>query len=80
VLGRPVRLLASDEGPALGAAVTALAACESWMRRQRKVKEPFGVSDAVACLVKYREPVDPNPAWGEAYRKGLAEFERRLSS
>ncbi|HZT80609.1 MAG TPA: FGGY-family carbohydrate kinase [Gemmataceae bacterium] len=80
VLGRPLQRLESAEGPALGAAVTALAACESWMRRQRKVKEPFGVSDAVACLVKYREPVDPNPAWGEAYRKGLAEFERRLSS
>jgi hypothetical protein len=32
----------------------------------------------VARLVKFRVPVEPNPAWREIYRQGLAAFERRL--
>jgi hypothetical protein len=36
------------------------------------------VADAVARMVKFREPVAPNPAWREAYQRGFAEFEGRL--
>jgi sugar (pentulose or hexulose) kinase len=39
VLGRRLELLKSDEGPALGAAVTALAAYESYQRKQRRVRQ-----------------------------------------
>jgi hypothetical protein len=39
---------------------------------------PYTVADAVAQMVKFRAPVAPNPAWREAYRAGLAEFEKRL--
>jgi sugar (pentulose or hexulose) kinase len=78
VLGRPLERLQSDEGPALGAAATALAALETHCRRQRKMDRPFTVADAVAVLVKYRAPVMPNPAWREAYEKGLRTFVSRL--
>lgn len=74
VLGRPVRLLASDEGPALGAAVTALAALESHRRRESGDTEPYTVADAVAQMVRFRDTVEPNPAWQEAYAKGLRKF------
>jgi sugar (pentulose or hexulose) kinase len=79
VLDRPLERLQSFEGPALGAAVTALAALESHRRRQRGILGPYTVADAVACLVKFRTPVAPNPAWREAYRAGLHGFEQRLA-
>jgi sugar (pentulose or hexulose) kinase len=79
VLGRPLERLQSFEGPALGAAVTALAALENHLRRREGIKEPFPVADAVARLVKFRTPVVPNPAWVEAYREGLQQFEQRLT-
>jgi sugar (pentulose or hexulose) kinase len=79
VLDRPLERLQSDEGPALGAAVTALAALETHLRRQQDIKEPFTVADAVAVLVKFRSPVVPVPAWREAYREGLRAFEQRLA-
>src|SRR5262249_51521245 len=78
VLDMPLERLQSDEGPALGAAVTALAALESYRRRQQNEASPFTVADAVAQLVKFRDPVVPNPAWRECYQKGLQEFERIL--
>ena len=78
VLGRRLERLESDEGPALGAAVTALAAYESYRRKQNGVAEPYLVSDAVDVLVKYRKAVEPVPEWAEAYAKGLAKFEERL--
>jgi sugar (pentulose or hexulose) kinase len=78
VLDRPLERLQSDEGPALGAAATALAALETHLRRQRKIEAPFTVADAVAVLVKFRQPALPNPAWREAYRKGLQTFAERL--
>jgi len=74
VLGRPVRLLASDEGPALGAAVTALAALENQRRRQHGDEQPYTVADAVAQMVRFRETVEPNPGWQAAYAKGLRRF------
>lgn len=78
VLDRRLERLQSSEGPALGAAVTALAACESHLRRARRIDRPYTVADAVARLVKFRAPVEPNPAWREAYRQGLRAFEQRL--
>lgn len=81
VLGRRLERLESDEGPALGAAVTALAAMESYLRTKRGTsKTPFTVADAVATMVRFRKPVDPNPAWSEAYRQGLRTFEQRLAA
>jgi len=79
VLGRRLERLVSDEGPALGAAVTALAALETHLRAERKIREPFTVADAVATLVRFRRPVDPVGQWTETYRQGLARFERRLA-
>lgn len=78
VLDRPLERLQSDEGPALGAAVTALAALESHRRRQRKMETPFAVADAVAALVKFKSPIVPNPAWRETYRTGLRIFAERV--
>ncbi len=76
VLGRPLELLVSDEGPALGAAVTALAGLENHRRRQQGDSAPYRVADAVAQMVRFREPVPPNPAWRPAYEKGLRQFEK----
>jgi sugar (pentulose or hexulose) kinase len=78
VLDRPLERLVSFEGPALGAAVTALAALETHLRKQRGISEPYTVADAVARMVQFREPVRPNPAWRDRYRRGLAQFEQRL--
>jgi sugar (pentulose or hexulose) kinase len=78
VLDRPLERLQSDEGPALGAAVTALAALESHLRRQGGIDKPFTVADAVPVLVKFKSPVAPNPAWREAYQEGLRTFEQHL--
>jgi sugar (pentulose or hexulose) kinase len=78
VLDMPLARLQSDEGPALGAAVTALAALESQRRRQQGIAEPYSVADAVAQLVKFKDPVAPNPAWREIYQRGLRDFERNL--
>jgi xylulokinase len=78
VLNRPLERLQSSEGPALGAAVTALAALETQHRRQHGDDTPYSVADAVAVLVKFRDPVPPNPEWREAYQKGLRAFEQRL--
>jgi sugar (pentulose or hexulose) kinase len=78
VLDRPLERLQSSEGPALGAAVTALAALEANLRKQRGIAVPFTVADAVPALVKFRGAVAPNPAWRQAYADGLRAFEGRL--
>jgi sugar (pentulose or hexulose) kinase len=78
VLGRRLELLESDEGPALGAAVTALAGYESYQRKKQGIDEPYTVSDAVRVLVKFRKPVEPDPQWQEAYAQDLSRFEQRL--
>jgi sugar (pentulose or hexulose) kinase len=77
-LGRPLERLQSFEGPALGAAVTALAALEVTRRKQRGIAEPFTVADAVPVLVKFRDPVAPTAAWRQPYAEGLRAFEKRL--
>lgn len=78
VLDRKLERLQSDEGPALGAAVTALAAVETYRRRQKNEAKPFTVAGAVAILVKFRDPVQPNPAWRQTYQDGTRVFEQRL--
>ena len=78
VLGRPLERLVSFEGPALGGAVTALAAMETHLRRLRGIQAPYTVADAVAQMVRFRQPIAPNPAWIEGYHQGLAAFEARL--
>jgi sugar (pentulose or hexulose) kinase len=78
VLERPLHRLQSDEGPALGAAVTALAALETHLRRLKKIDEPYTVADAVTQLVKFRDSVQPRPEWMRTYRRELAAFRERL--
>jgi sugar (pentulose or hexulose) kinase len=78
VIGRPLERLVSNEGPALGAAVVALAGIETHNRRQKQDQEPFPVADAVAALVKFREPVAPVREWQGAYAKGIEEFRGRI--
>ena len=76
VLGRPLELLQSDEGPALGAAVTALAAFENHLRRQHGEPADYTVGDAVGQMVKFRATVEPNSEWTAVYEKGLRKFEK----
>jgi xylulokinase len=78
VLDRPLQRLQSDEGPALGAAATALSGLETYRRRQHGESAPFTVADAVATMVKFREPVEPNAEWRAAYQIGLKKFEKAL--
>jgi sugar (pentulose or hexulose) kinase len=79
VLNRRIERLASFEGPALGAAVTALAALETTLRKQQGITEPFTVADAVAVLVKFRQPVEPVAEWQRAYDEGYADFLKGLA-
>jgi sugar (pentulose or hexulose) kinase len=78
VLGRRIERLVSGEGTALGAAVQALAGYETNLRCQKGVTEPFPCADAVATMVKFKEPVEPTPAWVEPYRAGLSRFRTEL--
>jgi sugar (pentulose or hexulose) kinase len=78
VLNRPLELLVSNEGPALGAAVTALAALENHLRRGQADATPYTVVDAVARMVKFRGSVQPNEKWRAAYDKGLRSFAKKM--
>jgi sugar (pentulose or hexulose) kinase len=78
VIGRPLERLVSNEGPALGAAVVALAGIETYNRRQNQDSEPFTVADAVSALVQFKEPVAPVREWQAAYAKGVEEFRARI--
>jgi len=78
VLGRPLELLVSDEGPALGAAVTSLAALENHLRRQHGEPAEYTVADAVTQMVKFRARVEPNADWQPVYKKGLRKFEKMV--
>lgn len=79
VLNRRLERLVSFEGPALGAAVTALAAVETHLRRAAGDAAPYTVADAVAQLVKFRpEAVEPVAAWRAEYEKGYEAFGRGL--
>jgi sugar (pentulose or hexulose) kinase len=79
VLNRPLERLVSDEGPALGAAVVALAGLESYLRKKQGIAEPYSAADAVAAMVRFRDRVEPVAAWVPEYAKGMDDFERRLS-
>jgi sugar (pentulose or hexulose) kinase len=78
VLNKPLDLLQSNEGSALGAAVTALAALENHLGRQKGDAVSYTVADAVAQMVKFRAPVQPVAEWQAAYERGLAKFEKRV--
>ena len=78
VLGKPLERLESNEGPALGAAVAALAGLESHRRKEQGIPEPFTAADAVRQMVRFRGRTEPKAEWTAAYRKGLAEFEGRI--
>jgi sugar (pentulose or hexulose) kinase len=78
VLNRDLELLVSSEGPALGAAVVALAGLESHLRKQQGIGAPYTAADAVAAMVKFREKVRPIAGWVGRYRDGLEAFERWL--
>jgi xylulokinase len=78
VLKKPLELLVSDEGPALGAAVTALAAFENHRRQTATQTNGFPIAGAVQRMVKFRPPVAPNEAWMSAYDNGLKEFKKRI--
>jgi sugar (pentulose or hexulose) kinase len=80
VLDRPLQRLVSFEGPALGAAVTALAALEMHRRDQAKIEEHYTVADAVAQLVKFRNAVEPTPAWKPVYQEGLRAFAAKIGA
>ena len=74
----PLDAIGRFVGPALGAAVTALAAVESYRRRQQGIAAPYTVADAVARMVKFSEPAAPNLAWREVYQDGLRRFGEQL--
>jgi sugar (pentulose or hexulose) kinase len=79
VLNRPLKLLKSDEGTALGAAVVALAGAETSARRARgETKSSFTALEAAERLVAFRETIEPEGRWVQDYRQGLAAFEARL--
>ncbi len=78
VLGRPLERLVSSEGPALGAAVAALAGLEGKLRQEKGITDPYTTADAVASLVKFREPVHPRPEWVQPYQRELDGFARRV--
>ncbi len=79
VLDKPLVRLESEEGPALGAAVTALAAIESHLRKEKQIRKRFTVGDAVEIMVRFRDTVEPTPEWTAVYRKGLAEFRKQVA-
>lgn len=77
-LNRPLERLVSDEGTALGAAVVALAGAETHLRAKAGDRTPYTAADAVAALVKFRDRVDPVPAWVPVYATAATAFEARL--
>jgi sugar (pentulose or hexulose) kinase len=80
VLDCQLERLISNEGPALGAAVTALAGLESYLRTKMNIAEKYTVADAVTTMVQFRDAVVPNAVWRDAYRAGLNHFEQRIGA
>jgi sugar (pentulose or hexulose) kinase len=78
MLNRTLVRLEVSEGPALGAAVAALAGAETRARRQQRIAEPYTAADAARAMVAFGDRVEPRPEWVEPYRRGLAGFAGRL--
>ena len=78
VLNRPLKRLKSDEGPALGAAVTAVAAYESHLRKGQGIKDKYTVADAVEQLVRFGKTVEPVGDWVSDYERGLNAFRKNI--
>jgi sugar (pentulose or hexulose) kinase len=78
VLDRELSRLVSHEGPALGAAVVALAGLESHLRKEQGIAEPYTAADAAAKMVQFDATVKPVPEWVGPYRRGLEVFEAWL--
>lgn len=78
VLGHRLERLISNEGPALGAAMTALAGLENYLRRQEGIEEEYTVAEAVGTMVQFRDSVEQVGGWKNAYANGLEEFARTL--
>jgi sugar (pentulose or hexulose) kinase len=74
VLNRPLDRLESSEGPALGAAVTALAALENSRRHERNIPGGYSMETAVRQMVRFKDAVPPNPEWVAPYRQALASL------
>ncbi|MDO4571467.1 MAG: FGGY-family carbohydrate kinase [Planctomycetia bacterium] len=77
VLNFPLIRLESEEGPALGAAVTSLAAEENFWRAKNAPNgefEPYSVESAVRKMVKFKRTVAPNEQWVPQYRSLLSAF------
>lgn len=80
VLGRPLERLESNEGPALGAAVTALWGLETVRRCESGDSEPYPIAKAVQQMVRYRIPVPPVETWLASYQMELKRFQQRLAN
>ncbi len=74
VLQFPLHRLVSNEGTALGAAVMALAGCETNGRKKMGINEEFSVADSVKHLVRFKDIISPNPNNREIYLKGMNTF------
>ncbi len=79
VLNKPLERLESNEGPALGAAVVALAGLESYLRKQQGITEPYTVGDAVSQMVHFKDRVEPQTEDVDVYQQLLASFRQRVT-
>jgi len=71
VLNRTLDRLQSSEGPALGAAVTALAALENSRRLERNLPGTYPLEAAVRQLVRFQDAVPPRADWVAVYQQAL---------
>ncbi len=79
VLNHRLDQVQSNEGTALGAAVVALAGHEASLRKQKGIPGKYTTADAVAQLIHFAEPVQPNPEWVASYAAGLQKFEMKIA-
>ncbi|MDO4550496.1 MAG: FGGY-family carbohydrate kinase [Planctomycetia bacterium] len=82
VLNLELKRLVSEEGPALGAAITALAGMETENARRAGIFPEASemMENAVSRMVRFRETVPPKKEWVNAYHSLLADFEKRLDT
>ncbi|MFQ3593407.1 MAG: FGGY-family carbohydrate kinase, partial [Gemmataceae bacterium] len=75
VLNRSLDRLQSSEGPALGAAVTALAALENSRRLERNLEGTYPMDAAVRQLVQFQQAVPPCAAWVGVYQQAMSSLD-----